>query len=181
VTTLVTKIKVVHRALKQAGVPHAFGGALALAFHTGEPRATRDIDVNIFLPHSEALRGVRGLPAEVPWQPDDIVEVERTGQVRLFWDETPIDLFFSVHAFHDGAALRALEVPFAGDQLPVLDASDLAVFKAFFDRTKDWADVEAMLTAGTVDVPAVIQWLEQLLGPGDSRTRRFRQTVAEHG
>jgi hypothetical protein len=173
VTTLVTKIKVVHRALKQAGVPHAFGGALALAFHTGEPRAKRDIDVNIFLPHSEALRGVRGLPAEVPWQPDDIVEVERTGQVRLFWDETPIDLFFSVHAFHDGAALRALEVPFAGDQLPVLDASDLAVFKAFFDRPKDWVDLGEMFDAGSLDVERVVGTLAVHLGADDPRVARL--------
>jgi len=29
------------------------------------------------------------------------------------------------------------------------------VFKAFFDRTKDWADLEEMQAAGTLDVEAV--------------------------
>ena len=32
-----------------AAVPHAFGGALALAYWA-EPRATVDIDVNVFVP-----------------------------------------------------------------------------------------------------------------------------------
>ena len=51
--SLERKIVGVHTMLTSAALPYAFGGALALAFHTGEPRGTRDIDVNIFLPASE--------------------------------------------------------------------------------------------------------------------------------
>ncbi len=40
-----------------AAVPHTFGGTLALAYYA-EPRATIDIDVNLFVP-AAALPGGR--------------------------------------------------------------------------------------------------------------------------
>ena len=45
--TLAQRIEAIDGAL--AGIPHAFGGALALAYYA-EPRATIDIDVNVFVP-----------------------------------------------------------------------------------------------------------------------------------
>ncbi len=39
----------VDTALREAAIPHAFGGAIALAYCTEEPRGTRDLDVNIFM------------------------------------------------------------------------------------------------------------------------------------
>ena len=32
-------------------------------------------------------------------------------------------------------------MPFADTTIPVSGATELAVFKAFFNRTKDWADI----------------------------------------
>ena len=79
--------------------------------------------------------------------------LERTdGQVRLWWDETPIDVFLDNVALHGDAARNRRIVPFGGEQIPVLGPVELAVFKAFFNRTKDWADIEAMLTAETLDL-----------------------------
>ena len=54
--SLVDRILTIHQLLDKADVGHAFGGALALAYCTGEPRATRDIDINIFLPAEQVLR-----------------------------------------------------------------------------------------------------------------------------
>ena len=50
--SLSDKVEAIHRALSQAKIPHAFGGALALAYYT-EPRATIDIDINVFVTPSE--------------------------------------------------------------------------------------------------------------------------------
>jgi hypothetical protein len=36
-----------HRRVAEAGVLHALGGALALAYHVREPRATNDVDLNV--------------------------------------------------------------------------------------------------------------------------------------
>ena len=173
-TTLTGKIVAIEAALHRAGIPHAFGGALALAFHVGEPRATRDIDVNVFVPSARVHEVFAALPSEVAWDADDEQEIAERGQVRLFWGENPVDVFFSTHPFHDEAAARVIEVPFAGVALPVLGATELAVFKAFFDRTKDWADIEAMLDAETIDVHRALGWLVDLLGTDDPRVARLR-------
>ena len=144
-SSLADKALAVDIALTEAGTPHAFGGALALAFHIAEPRGTRDIDINVFVPANDARTVLGILPTEVQWTDHDVEEVERNGQVRVFWDDTPLDLFFVTHPFHENAASHVESVPFAGREIPILAADDLAVFKAFFDRTKDWADIEAMI------------------------------------
>jgi len=53
----------------------------------------------------------------------------------------------------------------------------LAVFKAFFNRTRDWADLEAMRDAGTLDVVAVAGVLVSYLGADDERIARLRSLV----
>ena len=50
---LVPKIVSLHEMLDSAGVPHQFGGAIALAWYRN-PRATTDIDVNLTLPPEAA-------------------------------------------------------------------------------------------------------------------------------
>ncbi len=175
--TLVECIVAIERALDAAAVPHAFGGALALAFHVQEPRATRDIDVNAFVAPDRVAEVFGALPAPVAWDADDVERVRRDGQVRVFWDDTPVDLFFTTHAFHDVAQIHVDRVPFAGITVPVLGATELVVFKAFFDRTKDWADIEAVAEVGTADLHAAIGWLVDLLGPDDPRITRLRDLL----
>jgi len=58
-----------------------------------------------------------------------------------------------------------------------LSATDLTVFKAFFDRTRDWADIEAMLEAGTVDVHTALGWLVDIVGGDDHRVSRLRRLL----
>jgi hypothetical protein len=173
-TSLVEAIVRLEAALDAADVPHAFGGALALAFHIEEPRGTRDIDINIFMAPDAVDRVFAALPAGVAFDDADAERVRRYGQVRVFWDDTPVDLFFTTHAFHDLARVRVDRVPFAGVTIPVLGATELVVFKAFFDRTKDWADIEAVAEAGTADLHAAIGWLVDLLGGDDARVARLR-------
>jgi hypothetical protein len=55
-----------------------------------------------------------------------------------------------------------------------LACRDLAVFKAFFGRARDWADLEEMRAAGTLDVEAVIGVLAHYLGGDDPRIERLR-------
>lgn len=176
---LADKILAIDASLRTADVPHAFGGALALAFHIAEPRATRDIDVNLFLPPASVDAALAGLPAAVAWSDADVAAVRRDGQVRVFWDDTPVDLFFSTAPFHDRAARHARDVPFAGSTIPILGADELLVFKALFDRRKDWADIEEMVRAGTADTHVAMGWLVDLLGADDERVGRLRDLVHE--
>jgi hypothetical protein len=173
--SLADQLLAVHRSLDEASVPHAFGGALALAWCTQQARATIDIDVNVFVPPEQAEAVLRALPDEVTWSDVDVAAIERDGQVRVWWDDTPLDVFTNTTAFHDEVGRRVRWEDFVGQSVPFLDCRDLAVFKAFFDRTKDWADLEAMAEAGTLDVDAVVGVLARHLGPDDQRIERLLQ------
>ncbi|MDX6638167.1 MAG: hypothetical protein QOJ01_1678 [Solirubrobacterales bacterium] len=176
--TLAERIVAVHEALERAGIPHAIGGAIALAYWTLDPRGTGDIDVNVFVPNSDPAAALAALPPGVD-QPDGTTDaVIRDGQVRLWWDETPVDLFFSNVPLHERAAEAARTVPFEGIELPVLGPTELAIFKAMFDRTRDWADIEAMLAAETLDVEAVRMGLTEMVGDDDPRLARLADSVS---
>ncbi|HUS61229.1 MAG TPA: hypothetical protein VMY34_03465, partial [Acidimicrobiales bacterium] len=66
-----------------------------------------------------------------------------------------MDIFLNIARFHDEVAARVRWEPFGGTDVPFLACEDLAVFKAFFNRTRDWADREAMRDSGALDVGAV--------------------------
>ena len=174
-TGLPHKIVALHRALDAADLPHAFGGALALAWCTQRARGTIDIDLNIFVDTSRAAEVLAALPKGVAWTADDLATIERDGQARLWWGTTPVDVFVNTTEFHTQIAQRARVEQFEGADVPFLSCSDLAVFKAFFNRTKDWADLEEMSAAGTLDGDRVVGVLTRYLGPDDERITRLQQ------
>ena len=176
-TGLIGRIVAVCESLDRAGVPWALGGALALAYATNEPRGTRDIDVNVFVGSADAQRVFSMLPTGVVFTDADIAEAAAHDQVRLWWDTTPIDVFFAADPFHDQVAARCRAVPFEGRRIRVLCAEDLAVFKAMFDRTKDWADIEAMVESHAIDLQLAAERLAGLLGD-DPRVGRLRTLTA---
>ena len=168
------RLLALHRSLDAGGVPHAFGGAIALAYCTLNPRGTSDIDVNIFVAAEACEPALEALPAGVARPPDAADTIRRDGQIRLWWDETPLDLFFDYAPVHREAARHRRTVPFAGDEpIPVLGPVELAVFKAMLDRTRDWADLEEMAAAGALDVPAVAAALRPMLPAEDPRFGRL--------
>lgn len=172
--TLVEKIVALHRSLDKAGVAHAFGGALALAWCTQQARGTNDIDLNVFLDASRVEEVVVALPRGVIVKDTDRLLLTRDGQARLWWGTTPVDIFLNTTPFHEQVAERARLESFGGERVPFLACRDVAVFKAFFNRTRDWADLEAMADAGTLDVEAVLGVMVNYLGGGDARVARLR-------
>jgi hypothetical protein len=172
------KVVLLHRSLRSADLPHAFGGALALAWCTQRARGTVDIDLNVFVSEERAPEVFDALPSEVHWGGDDVARCRRDGQVRVWWGRTPIDLFTSTTEFHSGVAERHVTHDFADESIPFLSCTDLAVFKAFFDRSRDWADIEEMLLAGTLDGDRVIGVLVRYLDPDDARVARLRTVLA---
>jgi hypothetical protein len=175
---LLAKVLQLHTTLLAAGVPHAFGGALALALHVEQPRGTADIDVNISLPTSRAAEVLAAMPEGVARGEADVVTIERDGQVRLWWGRTPVDLFFPQHLLHQVVAGRIVRMPLGEGIVPVVSATDLTIFKALFNRTKDWADIEEMIAFGSPDIAEALAWLEQIVGADDPRVARLRATSA---
>ncbi|MCY7300819.1 MAG: hypothetical protein LH616_16605 [Ilumatobacteraceae bacterium] len=171
--SLADRVLAVCSALDEHAVPWALGGALALAYATEEPRGTRDIDVNVFVAVSEVRAVFAPLPDGVQHSAADVKSAQSDDQVRLMWDDTPIDVFFAAERFHFDVQQRCQVVPFAGRLIRVLCAEDLAVFKAMFDRGKDWVDIATMVESNAIDLDVAADRLQGLLGD-DPRVARLR-------
>jgi hypothetical protein len=170
---LIDKLFGVHEALKAEALPHAFGGAIALAYCVEEPRGTRDLDVNVFCDTANAERVLAALPAGVRVGADDVERVKRDGQARLFWDGVPIDVFLNNLPLHEEVADAIVWVPLEGREAPVLDCASLVLFKSFFDRTKDWGDIEAVAMATPEDIETAVGKLAELVGEDDPAYTRL--------
>jgi hypothetical protein len=162
-----------HDGLDAAGIHHAFGGAFALLWCTGEPRTTVDIDINIFAPPTETQQVLDAMPIEIMATDEQAAKLMTDGQCRLMFDGIPVDIFLDTTRFHDDLRLHISKHKLADRTLPFLGCNDLAVFKAFFNRRKDWADIEEMIRAGRLDVPYVTGVLSDYLGPDDERIREL--------
>lgn len=178
------QIVALERALGEAGIPHAFGGAQALAYY-GPIRATHDIDLNVFVGVELADRVLEVLAAlgVATDTPDLRRRVERDEQVRLFWQGTPIDLFFAYDPLHTSSMQRRRKVDFYGDPIHVLSPEDLIVFKATFDRRKDWEDIAGILFACDLplDFDYVRGWLGRIDSPAGARLERLERLIASGG
>jgi hypothetical protein len=174
---LADRMLAVHDALRAAGLPHAIGGAIALGYCTLEARATQDVDINVFVAPSRTREVLAALPDGVRVTARDLQVAERDGQVRLLWDATPIDVFFSVLPFHDEVERNIRHVSFGDRTIPVLDCTGLAVFKAMFARPRDWVDIEAMVEARSLDVDEAMRWVREMVGD-DSRVERLAELGA---
>jgi hypothetical protein len=171
------KVVAVHHALTEAKIPHAIGGAVALIYYA-EPRATVDVDINVFVrtalwPRVRDALSPLGVDVET-----DEAALERDRQVRLRWGRNPVDLFFSYDPFHDEMAIARRRVPFSDTRIPILAPEHLAICKAIFDRPKDWLDLEAMLIVSEpLDVSAIESWLTRMVGPDDKRLEKLGEIL----
>lgn len=179
--SLPEKVIALHQALAAARVPHAIGGALALAYYA-EPRATIDVDINVFVP-TERWPEVRNALSPIGVDVNvDVKALERDGQARLWWDRNPVDLFFSYDVFHDQMRRASRRVPFAETTIPILSPEHLAVCKAMFDRPKDWLDIEQILVATEpLDLAEIEGWLKRMVGAADPRLAKLREIVERLG
>lgn len=173
------KVLAVQNALGSAGVNHAFGGAIALAFYA-VPRSTRDIDLNIFCDVSDWQRVESALAKLGVDTTVDQSQLLRDEQCRIRWGRTPLDLFFAYAELHMAMKRSLRLVPFAGETIPILGPDHLIVCKAIFDRPKDWLDIEQMLVAAEgLDRAEIERWLNRVLGEQSHQLQRFDKLADE--
>ncbi|HXS32456.1 MAG TPA: hypothetical protein VN758_01615 [Solirubrobacterales bacterium] len=173
--SLPEKVILIHESLTEAKVPHALGGALALAYYA-DPRATIDIDINVFVPTEHWGEVVDAL-TEIGVSANrlDPSALERDGQCRLWWGDNAVDLFFAYDPIHEAMRRQARRVPFGDATVLILSPEHLAICKAMFDRRKDWIDIEQMLIASDdLDLSEIEKWLVRMVGDSDRRIERLK-------
>lgn len=166
--SIVDAVFEVHAVLSRATAAHAFGGALALAYYA-EPRATVDIDVNVFGPDVEA-RLMEAL-ASVGYAPEAGADHDAPiagRRLRRASDPFPLDLFLPLGPGYEEIRTRIQQWPFGPLRaaLPFLSAEDLAVFKLSFGRDKDWVDLRQIQRSGlALDLEYIERQAVELRGP----------------
>jgi hypothetical protein len=176
--SLPEKIEALDGRLREEGIEHAFGGALALAYYA-EPRATDDVDVNVFLAPQQFARLTSALaPLGIAATAEDERLAVNEGQCRLWWGRTPVDVFLAYDDLHEAMRADVRMVPFGETRIPILGPEHLLVCKAVFDRPKDWLDIEQMLLCvEELDTDEALRLVERTTGADDRRLRRLGRLV----
>lgn len=166
-------------ALERASISYAIGGAIALAYYA-PPRATVDVDLNVFVPPAQGLSKVLDVLASVGFVPEEPLDAlqrraETDGQFRGRAQGLRIDVFVPALPFYAELESRRRLVELAERPIWVLGAEDLVVLKMMFYRRKDLADVEAVLRdqGPQLDRSAIRERLSGLVGADDERLREL--------
>ncbi|MBI5508001.1 MAG: hypothetical protein HY903_04540 [Deltaproteobacteria bacterium] len=165
-------------AFEAASIPYALGGALAYGFHA-PPRATNDVDINLFVPQSglvAVLDVLEAAGAKVSRERALVSAAER-GDFEAWVDGMRVDLFTPSIELSLEAAGRVRRAQLMGRPITILSAEDLVLFKLLFFRTKDVLDVERLVAfqGPALDRAYVERWLARLLGPADMRLAEWRR------
>jgi hypothetical protein len=163
--------------LEAKNLPYAIGGALALGYYA-IPRATIDVDVNIFVSPDSGMPAILGGLTAAGFVADEdeaalIARARTEGQFRGRMEGMRVDVFVPAIAYYAELADRRREVVLLGRPAWILGAEDLVVLKMMFFRRKDLADVEAVMRVqgDTLDRLFVRRTLVDLVGPDDERVR----------
>lgn len=159
-------------ALEQQGIPYAIGGAIAYGFY-GAARGTKDVDLNLFLAPDEARPALDALKAAgVQLDTEQAIQRGRErGDAVGHFGLVRVDLFFNSIELHERAAKRTRTAMLLGRPLQILSPEDTVILKAFFNRGKDWVDIERLLArqGGALDRAEIRRWLVEGVGEDDER------------
>lgn len=171
-------------ALDSAGIANALGGAIALAAW-GIPRATVDVDINVFVNDDridevlDVLERDAGIhidrrAARRGHRDDGLMVLTGKGGMR-------IDVFTPSIEFSWEAARTATRQRILGVEVSVLSAEALAVFKLLFFRSKDIADLERLVATqrGRMDLAYVRHHLADMMGDDDPRVEKWDELVEQ--
>jgi len=170
-------------ALEAHGVSYALGGALAYGQY-GSPRATNDVDVNVFV-HEEALPTVGAALRALGIAIDDQAarrDAEREGLIVVKFADFRVDVFTPSIAFSWEAERTRVRYRIEGRDVWFLSAEALAVFKLLFFRNKDLVDLERLLAVSgpAIDLAYVRARLVEMMGDDDPRVAAWDRLCADH-
>jgi hypothetical protein len=169
-------------ACEAAGIPYAVGGALALGVW-GFPRATNDVDLDVFVPPDQLAPVLGGL-TRAGFELDEdaaLASARARGDFKLWCDGMRVDVFVASIPFYDSVARRVRRAPLEGREATFLAPEDLVVFKLLFFRRKDLLDVERLVAfvGPAFDREYVHRWLVDLVGEDDERVARWDEMLRD--
>jgi hypothetical protein len=131
--------------LDRVDIPYMVIGGMANAVW-GEPRATLDVDVTVWVPDSDLADVLEKLSRELRVLVEDplrfiadtrVLPLETTAGVR-------IDMIFGLLPFEEEAIRRAVGVSIQGQEVRFCTAEDLILHKVISERSQDLADARGV-------------------------------------
>jgi hypothetical protein len=160
------------------GIPYALGGALAYGIW-GIPRATLDVDINVFIEDDELGKLADALSAlGIATETERLRrESAARGLMVVHFGSYRIDLFTPSIAFSREAQRTRRQIQIEGRSVYFLSAEALSVFKLLFFRPKDIVDLERLVEVQgeQLDTAYVRRELAAMMGEEDERVRRWDQ------
>lgn len=145
-TDLETGLAELVTALDACQIPYALIGGLAVSLW-GEPRATLDIDVTVWVApenRSKAVDQLRKRLAAVPSLPQEFVAATHVLPLTTSSGVRADVIFGELPAEHD-IVQRAVAKQIAGVKVAVATVEDLVVMKLISERERDWDDAKRLL------------------------------------
>ncbi len=121
-------------------------GGLAV-IRWGQPRATRDVDISLFVEFGHEEAYVNELFDEYEQRIPDAREFALSSRVALIQasNGTPVDIALAGFPYEEQFIQRATAFEYAPDvSLVTASAEDIVVLKAFASRHRDWDDVQGI-------------------------------------
>lgn len=174
---------IIAATLEARGISYALGGALAYGQY-GIPRATNDVDVNVFVepPELSALfDALRTLGIAVD-ETAARTAADREGLIVLRYGDYRLDVFTPSIAFSWEAERTRVRQVVEGTAVWFLSAEALCVFKLLFFRGKDIVDLERLVAVqGTeLDAAYIRAQIAAMLGEDDERVAAWDRLWREH-
>jgi hypothetical protein len=159
-------------ALEAEGLPYAIGGSMAYGIW-GEPRATKDVDINVFVEPSRFAAALAALEkAGVQFDREGALREMADGGQFVAWDGPwRVDVYTPSIPFSWEASRTRREAACEGRRRWYLSAEAIAVFKLLYMRPKDLPDLQRLLAVQgkRLDAPYVRRWIAEMMGEDDPR------------
>jgi hypothetical protein len=171
------------RTLEARGISYALGGALAYGQY-GIPRATNDVDVNVFV-ESPALSTVFDALRTLGITVDDTAAraaADQEGLIVLRFGDYRLDVFTPSIAFSWEAERTRVRHIVEGAEVWFLSAEALCVFKLLFFRGKDIVDLERLVAIQglALDAKYIRAKVAAMVGEDDARVETWDRLWREH-
>jgi len=173
----------VARALERHGVSYALGGALAYGQY-GIPRATNDVDVNVFVSLDRlgvVFTALRELGVIID-EAEACAAAQQEGLIVLRLGDFRLDVFIPSIDFSWEAERTRVRHTVDGGSVWFLSAEALCVFKLLFFRGKDVVDLERLIAVqgSAIDAAYVRARIVEMLGEDDPRVATWDGLWAAH-
>lgn len=158
--------------LDEDGLAYGIGGALALGAW-GALRATKDVDMTIFVHEGELARAFDALERAgiMLDRANAARSVSRIGMFKGRAGKIIVDVFITGHPQYEEMKrrCRVIDDP-AGGRLCFISAEDLCLHKLLYGRDKDVVDLERLIARNpNMDLAYVRGWLTKMVPMGDRR------------